>query len=249
MNSEFVYGVQPVLQVLKAARRQPLRLYHHRAHETPEVREIFKRAMEISLKTEAVDASRLQKLCPAITHQGIVLETRPYSYFPFESFLDSFQKKKTSGLILLLDQVQDPHNLGAILRTAHGAGVDAVVLPERGSAEVNATVLKTSAGIAEWMNVIQVKNLARAIDDLKKIPFWIYGTEAGDHPAYFKQDLRGNTAIVMGGEGTGLRKLIREKCDFLLSIPMSENTSSLNVSVATGVLLFEVVRQRVLGNS
>jgi 23S rRNA (guanosine2251-2'-O)-methyltransferase len=244
MEHEFIYGIQPVLQVLLAKRRRLIRLFLHRTHLTPELTRIIELAKRENIKCEEVDKNRISQISQSTYHQGVVLETESYPYIQFEDLLKPLRAKSKGGLVLILDQIQDPQNLGAILRTAQCAGVEGVILPERGSALVNATVLKASAGGAEPLSISLVKNLARAIDELKKIPFWIYGGEAGDRPLYYDQDFRGNTAIVLGSEGKGIRKLIGEKCDFLISIPLQGTISSLNVSVAAGILLFEVLRQR-----
>ena len=149
-------------------------------------------------------------------------------------------------LLLVLDSVTDPHNLGACLRTADAAGVRFVIIPKNNSASLNSTARKIASGAAETVNLLAVTNLARFLTDLKQVGFWIIGTDERATKTIYQQDFRGLVVLVMGSEGTGLRRLTREKCDFLASIPMAGELSSLNVSVAAGVTLFEAVRQRSL---
>jgi len=149
-------------------------------------------------------------------------------------------------LLLILDHIQDPHNLGACLRTAECAGVDAVILPRDGASPVNQTVRKVSSGAAEQVKIIYVTNLAQTLKTIQKHGFWIFGAEGPGSDELYECDMKGNTAIVMGAEGKGLRRLTKEYCDYLVNIPMRGTVSSLNVSVATGVFLFEAIRQRNL---
>jgi 23S rRNA (guanosine2251-2'-O)-methyltransferase len=145
---------------------------------------------------------------------------------------------------LVLDEITDPHNLGACLRSAGAAGVHAVIIPRDRSANLNATVRKVASGAAETVNLVVVTNLARCLQQLKERGIWLVGTDANAEKSLYEQELSGPLALVMGSEGRGLRRLTREKCDFLVSIPMPGVVSSLNVSVATGILLFEAIRQR-----
>jgi 23S rRNA (guanosine2251-2'-O)-methyltransferase len=246
MPHEFVYGIQPVLHVLLAKRRRPVRLFLGRSHLTGDVRKILKLAEEAGLSSKETDKHQLFQISNSTHHQGVVLETEPYSYVLFEKMMTAFQGMAGERLVLVLDQIQDPQNLGAILRTAHCAGVDGVILPERGGALVTPSVLKTSAGGAEYLTISLAKNISRALKELKKFNFWVYGAEAGDNPPYFKQDFKGNSALILGSEGEGMRDLIRKNCDFLISIPLLGRISSLNVSVAAGILLFEMLKQRKL---
>lgn len=244
MTYEFVYGVQPVLQVLLAKRRKSLSFFFHRSQLNPDLKKIFHLVEKEGIPIEEVTKEKLSHIAQSVQHQGVVLKAEPYSYTSFEHLIDNIKKKSGEGFLLILDQIQDPQNLGAILRTAQCSGVDGVILPERGSALATPTVSKVSAGAAEWVPVCLVKNLARTMDELKEIPFWLYGSEAGEHPPYWEKDYRGNVALVMGSEGSGLRNLVRNKCDFLISIPLLGTIPALNVSVAAGILLFEVLRQR-----
>jgi len=152
--------------------------------------------------------------------------------------------KQKTGAVLILDQIQDPQNLGAILRTALCAGVDGVILPDKGSALVNPTVMKASAGGAESVSVVLVSNLINSLGALKKAGYWIFGAEGGSSIPLWKADFQRNLALILGNEGLGIRNSIKKQCDFLISIPVLGTISALNVSVSTGILLYEVLRQR-----
>lgn len=243
MGMDWIYGIQPVLQVLKAGRRKSKEIQIHRTHKGEEIQEILSLASSQKISVRQVEKISIPHSSPDLLHQGVALLTEPYPYLDIQNLFQELQKKD-SCLLLLLDQIQDPHNLGAILRTAHCAGVDAVLLPERGGALINATVLKTSAGAAEYLPIYLITNLARSIEELKEKSIWVYGAEGGEVRAYDDEKYPPKTAIVVGSEGKGLRHLIKEKCDLLISIPLLGRINSLNVSVATGILLYEVLRQR-----
>jgi len=243
MAREFVYGIQPVLQVLESRKRPAFKLYLHRIHLSKEMKQLIRSAERSRISIQETDRQKLFTLSKTTHNQGVVLETEGYPYGEFQEILNN-SKQLDHSLVLVLDQVQDPQNLGAILRSAHCAGVQGVILPEKGSAGVTTTVLKASAGAAEHLFVCRVKNLSKALKDLKEASYWIYGGEAGENPPYFDQRFHEKTVIVLGGEGGGMSNLVRKNCDFLISIPLLGKISSLNVSVAAGILLFEVLRQR-----
>ena len=166
-------------------------------------------------------------------------------YASLEDILAVSQNKGTKPFIIICDEIEDPHNLGAIIRTAETVGADGVIIPKRRSASLNATVFKTSAGAASYVPVARVSNLAAAIDTLKENGVWIYGTDASGSE-YTKTDLTGGCGLVIGSEGFGISRLIREKCDFMLKLPMLGRINSLNASVAAGIFMYEVLRQRSL---
>ncbi len=243
MEFEWIYGIQPVLQVLRAHRRKAKELLLYRTQEKTEIQEVIALARKQGVMVRILEKNSFPVLPTGVLHQGLALKTASYSYLPIED-LYSHCKKSPQSLLLILDQIQDPQNLGAILRTAHCAGVNGVILPERGGALLNPTVMKASAGAAEWLSIYLVKNIARTLEELKEISMWIYGAEGAAQKSYDEEKYPFKTALVMGSEGKGLRHLIKEKCDLLISIPLLGRISSLNVSVATGVLLYEVLRQR-----
>ena len=171
-------------------------------------------------------------------HQGIILEVEDYKYQDLETILN-----KNSALVVMLDHIEDPHNFGAIIRTCEAAGVDGIIIPLDRSVEVNATVIKTSVGTTEKVNIIQVTNLVNTIKELKKNGYWIFGTDM-DGTDYSKLDYKGKTCIICGNEGFGMSNLVKKNCDFIASIPMNGTVNSLNASVATGIILFEAVKCR-----
>ena len=172
-------------------------------------------------------------------HQGILLYVRDYQYYPLGSLL-----KTEPSFIVLLDHIEDPHNFGAIIRTCEAASVDAIILPKDRQVPVNATVMKTSVGTLDSMKIVQVPNLATTIDQLKEHGFWVVGTALDDSVDYRDIDYSGNIALVIGNEGNGISNLVKKKCDFLAKIPMYGTTNSLNASVASGIMIYEVIRNR-----
>jgi len=206
------------------------------------IRELCKRR---DVKIEMLGRDDLTQVLGHDDHQGVVVEHAAYVRSNDKDLISHLQSRSEPWLILVLDGVQDPHNLGACLRSADAAGVDAVIAPTDRSAGLTPVVRKVAAGAAETVPFFQVTNLARALDQLKQAGVWVFGaTDAADAPLY-SQDFTGSVAVVMGAEGAGIRRLTRDACDGLISIPMAGSVSSLNVSVATGVTLFEVVRQRL----
>lgn len=171
-------------------------------------------------------------------HQGIILDVPDYEYASID-ILDDME----NPLVVMLDHLEDPHNFGAIIRTCEAAGVDAIIIPDDRSVEVNGTVVKTSAGTVDRVNIIKVKNLVNTIGKLKKNGFWIFGTDM-DGEDYSKLDYKGKTVIICGNEGDGMSRLVRENCDFIATIPMKGKVNSLNASVATAVIVFEAVKIR-----
>jgi 23S rRNA (guanosine2251-2'-O)-methyltransferase len=191
---------------------------------------------------DAID-SKLSKLSGGASHQGVVAVGACGEYVTPEDILAVSAKKGSKPFIIICDEIEDPHNLGAIIRTAETAGADGVIIPKRRSASLNTTVFKTSAGAASYVPVARVSNLASCIDMLKEKGVWIYGTDASGTD-YCDTDLTGSIALVIGSEGFGISKLIQKKCDFMIKLPMAGKITSLNASVAAGIFMYETVRQR-----
>lgn len=189
------------------------------------------------INTKKISKHDMDKKCSGL-HQGIIMEVEDYKYASIDCILD-----KDSSLVVMLDHIEDPHNFGAIIRTCEAAGVDGIIIPSDRSVEVNATVIKTSVGTTEKVNIIRVTNLVNTINELKKNGFWIFGTDM-DGEDYTTLDYKGKTCIICGNEGQGMSHLIRKNCDFIASIPMYGSVNSLNASVATGIILFEAVNKR-----
>ena len=167
----------------------------------------------------------------------------PYNYSSVDEIIDKARKLNTSPFIIILDGIEDPHNLGAIIRTAECGGVHGIIIPKRRSAHVTQTVYKSSAGAVEHMSIAKVNNISDTIEELKEKGLWVYGADIDGQEYYFNTELKGPIALVIGSEGKGISRLVKEKCDFLLKIPMFGHISSLNASNAASILIYEVVRQ------
>lgn len=205
-------------------------------------------AKEKGVVVKDAQGQKLSQLSGGASHQGVVAIGACGEYVSVEDILAVSAKKGTQPFIIICDEIEDPHNLGAIIRTAETAGADGIIIPKRRSASLNATVFKTSAGAASYMPVARVSNLASCIDDLKEKGVWIYGTDASGSD-YCDTDLTGSIALVIGSEGFGISKLIQKKCDFMIKLPMMGKITSLNASVAAGIFMYEAVRQRRISSN
>ena len=212
--------------------------------KNPRLTEIEENARRKGIDVRRVSAQALDGVAGGVRHQGVAARYAAAKTWDEHELPGLVEAAAGQALLLVLDGVQDPHNLGACLRSAAAAGVTAVVIPKDKAATINATVRKTSAGAADRLPVFAVTNLSRCLRDLQKQGVWIYGLAGEAEASLYAQDLRGNVALVLGGEADGLRRLTREHCDGLVQIPMPGDIESLNVSVAAGVTLFEAVRQR-----
>ena len=190
-----------------------------------------------------VSDEKLTAMTGTPKHGGVAAQLAACSYATVDEILEVSRQKGKPPFIIICDEIADPHNLGAIIRTAEAAGADGVIIPKRRSASLNATVFKTSAGAAAWIKVARVSNLVDTMKQLKEHNVWIYGMEADGTP-YDEADLGGGTAIVVGSEGFGLGRLVRENCDMVLSLPMNGKVNSLNASVSAGILMYEVIKHR-----
>lgn len=202
-------------------------------------------AREKGIVVKDAQDKKLSQLADGASHQGVVAVGACSEYVSVEDILEVSRKKGTKPFIIICDEIEDPHNLGAIIRTAETAGADGVIIPKRRSASLNATVAKTSAGAVSYVPVARVSNLASCIDTLKDNGVWIYGTDASGTD-YCQTDFTGSMALVIGSEGFGISRLIQKKCDFMVKLPMYGKINSLNASVAGGIFMYEVLRQRRL---
>ena len=237
-----VYGINPVLEALRAGRVTALRVGDRGGDR---IRELLDLARERGVKVQRVGPDLLERLARGGVHQGVVADVD-------EAVAEYSVSELVHGaagppLIVVLDGIEDPHNLGAILRTVDAVGADGVVMQSRRAAALGGAAAKASAGAVAHVRIAQVVNIARALDELKDAGVWTVGLAGEAEKDYTEVDLAGSTAIVLGAEGAGLRRLVREKCDFLARIPMRGHVSSLNVSVAAGITLFEALRQRRSG--
>lgn len=242
--SELLYGINPVSEGLQGQRRKPLELILQSEQRSARLVELQKIAEQASLPVRFKPRAELERLVGHDHHQGALLRIEPYRYAGLDELLDRWRKSGRPGFFLLLDGITDPHNFGAILRSAEIAGCHGVIVAKDRACPVTSVVEKTAAGALAYLPLCQVTNLSRTLDELKKEGVWCYGL-AGEEGAtpLFSTDLSGNLALVVGCEGKGLRPNVRKHCDGLLAIPMHGQLASLNASVATAVALFEVVRQ------
>ncbi len=239
-----IFGIHAVQSLLTTQPKKINRLLILKDRHDQKMQALLDLAAQHHIPVELTPRHELDRMANNENHQGVIAfcqKTKSYSEADLENLLDNLAGP---AFLLVLDGVQDPHNLGACLRSADAAGVHAVIAPKDKSVGLTPTVAKVASGAAETVPFIQVTNLARTLRFLQERNIWIYGAAAEAEKTLFQADLRGSVALVLGAEGSGLRRLTREHCDMLLNIPMKGAVSSLNVSVAAGVFLFEVVRQR-----
>lgn len=238
-----IEGKNAVMEALKAGR--PIdKVYLAKGEQDKALRFIAQKAKASGAVISEVDRRKLDFMSVTHAHQGVIAVAALREYVTVADILAAARGKGEAPLVVVCDEISDPHNLGAIIRTAECAGAHGVVIPKHRSAGVTAVVEKTSAGAVEHMPVARVTNLAAALEELQKNGVWVYGTAAEGDRSLWEADLTGGTAIVIGSEGDGMARLTREKCDFLLSIPMKGRISSLNASAAASVVLYEALRQR-----
>lgn len=242
-HNEWIHGIHSVAAVLKSQPHRLLRVHVQQGRHDERVQKLLDTAQREGIEIIRDQRKQLDQLAGGGNHQGIVAECRPGEQYD-EAFLDTLVEQHGRQLFLLvLDGVTDPHNLGACLRTAEAAGVHGVVIPRDNSAGMNSTVRKVAAGAADIVPLVVVTNLSRTLKQLQQQGLWVIGTAGEATQTLYQAKLTPPLALVMGAEGSGMRRLTKETCDELISIPMLGATSSLNVSVATGVCLFEIVRQ------
>ncbi|HYP26110.1 MAG TPA: 23S rRNA (guanosine(2251)-2'-O)-methyltransferase RlmB [Blastocatellia bacterium] len=241
-----VYGVLPVLEALRAGGRRIERILIAEGAKHERLRDVIEAARKAGVPVRREPRVALDRLSERANHQGVIAIAAAAKYSEPDRLLSNISP---DALFVLLDGVEDPHNLGAIVRTAECAGATGIFIPERRAAHLTEVVAKTSAGAVEYVPIARVTNMANFIEELKKKNVWVVGVEGSAKMSYEAFDYSGPTALVFGGEGHGLHRLVRERCDALVSIPMRGRITSLNVSVAAGVVLFEAVRQRRIRNS
>lgn len=243
MEEEFVAGRNSVLETLKSGRAVN-KVLVAKGERHGSLREIIGLARSLGLVVQEVEPAKLAELTGGLRHQGVAALVAPVAYAEVEDILAKAQALGEPPFIVFLDELEDPHNLGAILRTADAAGAHGVLIPKRRSAPLSATVAKTSAGAVEYVPVARVGNVVQTIESLKKAGLWVAGADMDGDRNYYQADLSGPLLLVVGGEGRGLGRLTKEACDFLVRIPMRGRITSLNASVACSLLLYEVFRQR-----
>lgn len=243
MSDEIVFGIHAVNNVLKRSPERVKEMYVQQGRDDERLQQLFTLAKQNGIHVQVVKKHFLDEQADG-NHQGVALKAKPVQVKNEHDLYAQLDKLDEPAFVLILDSITDPHNLGACLRTADAAGVHAVIAPKDKAVGITATVSKVACGAAETVPFYQVTNLARTMKEFQERGIWLYGTAGEASESIYKTDLKGPIAIAMGAEGKGLRRLTRESCDHLIHVPMAGDVSSLNVSVAAGVCLFEAVRQR-----
>ncbi len=241
MELNYIIGRNPVIEVLKSD-KEIEKLLVLRGNLKGSINKIIGIAKDRNIIIQEVNQNKLDEIANGGVHQGVAAVISPFEYSTIQDIIQYAREKGESPFVVILDELEDPHNLGAIVRTAEGAGVHGIIIPERRSASVNQVVYSSSAGAIEHMRVAKVTNINRTIEYLKEEGLWIYGADMSGED-YYKSNLKGSVALVIGNEGKGISRLVKENCDVLIKIPMLGQVSSLNASNAASVLMYEVVRQ------
>ncbi len=240
-----IYGKNPIIELLSNPSSEIEELYISRNDKSNDASEILKTAKSRGIKTSSLTKESLSELCDTHSHQGIAARIKDYEYHNLADIVSRTKEKGDKLLLIILDHLEDPQNLGAIIRTADVLGAHGVVIPKDRAASVTPAVVKASSGAVSYMPVSRVVNLANVIRDLKKGGVWIVGADSSSSTSVHQEDFKNlDIALVIGNEGKGLSQKIKSECDFLVSIPQSGKVSSLNASVAAGVMIYEIIRQR-----
>ncbi|MDP4181934.1 MAG: 23S rRNA (guanosine(2251)-2'-O)-methyltransferase RlmB [Bacillota bacterium] len=242
-NSDILEGRNPVLEALKSGRTIN-KILLAKGDREGSIRQIAALAKDMGITVQEVDRRNLDSISITKSHQGVIAYVSVKDYVEVDDILKASQDKGQPPFILILDEINDAHNLGSILRTADAVGVHGVIIPKRRAIGLTSVVAKASAGAIEYVPVARVSNISQTIDYLKKNNIWVIGTDQTGEKEFYKSDLKGPVAIVIGSEGEGMGRLVREKCDFVVNIPMMGNISSLNASVAAAVVMYEILKQR-----
>lgn len=238
-----VEGRNAVLELLETG-KDINKIFIAKGEKHGSINKIISIAKDRRIVTVEVERAKLNKMATTENHQGVIAIVPPFCYCEVEDILEIAKKRNEKPFILILDGIEDPHNLGSIIRTAETAGVHGIIIPKRRAAAVNSTVYKVSAGAVEHMNIARVNNLNDVIKYLKENDIWVCGTDMDAKNYYYNEKFDGPIAIVIGSEGFGMSRLVKENCDFLVKIPMKGKITSLNASVSAGIVMYEVVKQR-----
>lgn len=240
--SDVIVGRNPVTEALRSGREIDKLLVAHGAAEGS-VKAIIAKCRDRGILVKEVSPQKLDFMSGGASHQGVALIVAAHKYCSVDDILSYAEEKGEPPFVIICDGIEDPHNLGAIIRTAEASGVHGIIIPQRRSASLNAVVAKSAAGALEYMRVARVTNLSAEIDSLKEKGMWIYAADM-DGDTWCTADMKGSCGLVIGSEGRGVSRLVKDKCDKTVSLPMLGNINSLNASVAAGILMYEIVRQR-----
>ena len=239
-----IEGRNSVLELLESG-KDINKIYVTRGEKHGSINKILGIAKERRIIVVEKDKRQMDEMAQEDNYQGVIAIVPPFEYVEIQDILQNAAEKNEDPFVLILDGIEDPHNLGSIIRTAETSGVHGIIIPKRRAAAVNSTVAKTSAGAVEYMKIARVTNISDAIDKLKRAGLWICGTDINTEKYYYNQDLTGPIGIVIGNEGSGMSEKVRKNCDFLVKIPMKGKVTSLNASVSTGIVIYEALKQRL----
>ena len=239
-----VEGRNSVLELLES-KKDINKIFVTKGEKHGSINKIIAIAKERRIIIVEKDRRQMEQIAQTNNYQGVIAIVPPFEYCEIEDILEEAQNRNEDPFVLILDGIEDPHNLGSIIRTAETAGVHGIIIPKRRAASVNATVNKTSEGAVEHMKIARVTNISDSIQKLKDAGLWICGTDINTQTYYYNQDLTGPLGIVIGNEGSGMSEKVRKNCDFIVKIPMKGKVTSLNASVSTGIVVYEAVKQRL----
>ncbi len=242
INNEIIYGRNGVLEALKAG--TPINRILYTGDPKGSMSAIMAKAKEARVLVSEVSKNKLTEITGTESHQGVAAYVAPKAYVSVDDILQRAADRGENPFVIVLDEIQDPHNLGAIIRTADAVGAHGVIIPKRRSVQLTGVVSKASAGAVEHVPVARVANIPATLRLLKEAGLWIYGTDLAGNTPFYSTDLKGPVALIIGSEGFGMGRLTKEQCDFILTIPMVGQVSSLNASVAAGVVMYEIFKQR-----
>ena len=239
-----IEGRNSVLELLESG-KDINKIFVTRGEKHGSINKILAIAKERKIIVVEKDKRQMDEMAQEENYLGVIAIVPPFEYVEISDILDTAKEREEDPFVIILDGIEDPHNLGSIIRTAETAGVHGIIIPKRRAASVNSTVNKASAGAVEHMKIARVTNISDAIEELKQAGLWICGTDVSAEKYYYNQDLTGPLALVIGSEGFGVSRIVKQNCDFVVKMPMIGNVSSLNASVAGGILLYEIFRQRM----
>jgi len=239
---DIIYGRNPILEAVNAG-HEINKLLVLEGSKDKNLQKVINAARDKKILIQFVERKLMDKISEGENHQGVIAYVSPYHYFELEELIQLAKDKNEEPLLIICDEITDPHNLGSIIRTANAVGAHGVIIPKRRSAAINQTVVKTSCGAVEYVPVARVTNITQTIKQLQNLGVWVVGTDM-DAPLYYEANLTGNIAIVIGNEGEGISRLVKESCDLMVSLPMMGQVSSLNAAVAGSIVMYEAIRQR-----
>ena len=243
-HDDQVEGRNAVIELLESG-KDINKIYITKGEKHGSINKIIAMAKERKIIIVEKDKRQMEQMAQIPNYQGVIATVPPFEYCEVEDILDKAKELKEDPFILILDGIEDPHNLGSIIRTAETAGIHGIIIPKRRAVAVNSTVNKVSAGAVQYMKIARVTNISETIRTLKENGLWICGTDINTEKYYYNQDLTGPLGIVIGNEGAGISDKVKKNCDFLVKIPMKGKVTSLNASVSTGIIVYEAVKQRI----